>query len=167
MVRAVFADTSYFLALNVKRDRFHQRALAFEATLRRQLLTTDWVLTEVADALAAPATRARFVTLVAQLRARDDVTIVPVNHWQFERGCALYGQHQDKGWSLTDCISFLVMRQYSADTALTSDRHFVQAGFRILLSSEPIGVAEPAVPGYGDGTMSAPALVAVWIGEAA
>lgn len=149
MVKSVFADTSYFLALNVSRDRFHQQALALEATLRRRLLTTEWVLTEVADALAAPATRARFATLVEQLRARDDVTIVPVNHWQFERGCALYVKHTDKGWSLTDCISFLIMRQYGTDTALTSDRHFVQAGFRILLSPEPFGVAEPAVPDYG------------------
>lgn len=149
MVKSVFADTSYFLALNVNRDRFHQQALTLEATLGQPLLTTEWVLTEVADALAAPTTRARFAVLIEQLRARDDVTIVAVHHAEFETGCALYVKHRDKGWSLTDCISFLIMRQYGADTALTSDRHFVQAGFQILLSSEPFGVAEPAVPDYG------------------
>jgi uncharacterized protein len=149
MVKSVFADTAYFLALNVSRDRFHQQALALEATLPRQLLTTEWVLTEVADALAAPAARARFAALIERLRARGDVTIVAVKRWQFERGCALYVKHKDKGWSLTDCISFLIMRQHGADTALTSDRHFVQAGFRILLSAEPFGVAEPAAPDYG------------------
>lgn len=167
MVRSVFADTSYFLALNISRDRLHQQALVLEATLRQPLLTTEWVLTEVADALAAPATRARFAELIERLRAQRDVTIVPVNHWQFERGYALYVKHKDKGWSLTDCISFLVMGRQKADTALTSDRHFVQAGFRILLSAEPSGVAEPAAPQYGDDSASPPGVTTTWARKAA
>lgn len=64
MVKPVFADTCYFLALSTRRDRLHQQALALEASLKQPLLTTEWVLTEVADALAAPATRARFAALV-------------------------------------------------------------------------------------------------------
>lgn len=131
-----------------------------EATLTRPLLTTEWVLTEVANALAAPTTRARFAALIERLRARDDVIIVAAKRREFERGCALYVKHQDKGWSLTDCISFLVMREHGADTALTSDRHFVQAGFRILLSLEPFGVSEPAAPAYWDGPTQAAGMAA-------
>lgn len=149
MVKSVFADSSYFLALNIGRDRHHRQALVLEATLRQPLLTTEWVLTEVADAFAAPATRTRFAVLIGKLRARDDVTIVPVNSRQFEDGCSLYIQHKDKGWSLTDCISFLIMRQHGTDTALSADRHFVQAGFRILLNAGPSGVAESPAPVYG------------------
>lgn len=167
MVKSVFADTSCFLALNINRDKFHRQALSLEATLGRPLLTTEWVLTEVADALAAPTTRARFAALIERLRARDDVTIVAAKRRQFERGCALYVKHKDKGWSLTDCISFLVMRQHGADTALTSDRHFVQAGFRILLSADPTGVEEAAVPAYGGDWVPPLGLATIWIGEAA
>ena len=36
--------------------------------------------------------------------------------------------------SLTDCISFVVMKQYDLHEALTADHHFEQAGFRALLS---------------------------------
>lgn len=162
MVKSVFADTSYFLALNVTRDRFHQQALSLEATLRRQLLTTEWVLTEVADALAAPATRARFAAQIERLRSRADVTIVAAKHRQFERGSAVYIKHKDKGWSLTDCISFLTMWEHGADTALTSDRHFVQAGFRILMSSEPRGVAEPGAPDYGTSAVTGAELAIDW-----
>jgi predicted nucleic acid-binding protein len=39
----------------------------------------------------------------------------------------------DKGWSLTDCSSFILMEQERLTAALTYDRHFTQAGFQILL----------------------------------
>jgi predicted nucleic acid-binding protein len=39
----------------------------------------------------------------------------------------------DKDWSLTDCISFVVMENQDITEALTADRHFVQAGFTALL----------------------------------
>jgi predicted nucleic acid-binding protein len=39
----------------------------------------------------------------------------------------------DKAWSLTDCTSFVVMRQHRLTEALTTDHHFEQAGFKMLL----------------------------------
>jgi uncharacterized protein len=151
MVSAVFADACYFVALCIRRDRLHRQAFTLHASLNQRLLTTEWVLTEVATALAAPATRSRFADLIKQLGARDDVTVIPVSSEQFHAGCALYLQRMDKGWSLTDCISFLVMRQNGVKSALTSDKHFAQAGFRILMGVEPAGVAEVA-PVYGGQT---------------
>jgi hypothetical protein len=59
------------------------------------------------------------------------------------------------------------MWQYGADTALTSDRHFVQAGFRTLLSSGPIGVAEAVVPGFTGDPVPAPERMAAWVRDAA
>ena len=48
-----FADTFYFLALRNPRDEAHVRAVtATKALAGRPLVTTAWVLTEVADALA-------------------------------------------------------------------------------------------------------------------
>jgi predicted nucleic acid-binding protein len=44
---------------------------------------------------------------------------------------------QDKEWSLTDCISFLLMRERGIHEALTHDHHFEQAGFVALLRSDP------------------------------
>jgi hypothetical protein len=52
------------------------------------------------------------------------------------KGWALYEQRLDKAWSLTDCISLEVMREWNIHDALTSDRHFAQAGFRALLMEE-------------------------------
>jgi len=41
----------------------------------------------------------------------------------------LYRRRQDKDWSLTDCISFVVMADEGLTESLTADRHFEQAGF--------------------------------------
>jgi predicted nucleic acid-binding protein len=157
MVKSVFADTAYFIALNVRRDRFHRQARALEASLHKDLLTTEWVLTEVADGLAAPETRARFTRLINNLQARSDVKIVKAHPGHFSKGYALYAERKDKGWSLTDCISFLIMKENGIDVALTSDQHFVQAGFQILMDREMPGVAEPSALPYGAAGPTVPA----------
>jgi predicted nucleic acid-binding protein len=46
---------------------------------------------------------------------------------------ALYGARPDKEWGLTDCISFVVMEERGLTLALTTDRHFEQAGFQSAL----------------------------------
>jgi predicted nucleic acid-binding protein len=51
----------------------------------------------------------------------------------FDQGLSLYKERQDKGWGLTDCISFVVMRERAITEALAADRHFEQAGFKALL----------------------------------
>lgn len=128
-----FADTFYYLALLHEEDASHERALALSESVVGPTLTTPWVLTEVADALAAPAQRPSFLRLLAALRADSACTVVPASQELFELGLDLYARRHDKEWSLTDCISFVVMRQHGVAEALTGDHHFEQAGFRILL----------------------------------
>jgi predicted nucleic acid-binding protein len=59
--------------------------------------------------------------------------VVSVDTSLLNRGLELYQSRPDKDWGLTDCISFVVMREQNLIDALTADRHFVQAGFRALL----------------------------------
>ncbi|MBI5774136.1 MAG: type II toxin-antitoxin system VapC family toxin [Verrucomicrobia bacterium] len=128
---ALFADSFYFLALLNPRDTAHAGALRFEASL--PLVTTAWVLTEVGDALSAPENRGVFLHLLDLLRAAPDTRIIPPTGEMFERGVELYRQRPDKEWSLTDCLSFVVMEEQGIAQALTGDHHFEQAGFVALL----------------------------------
>jgi predicted nucleic acid-binding protein len=129
---AVFADTFYFLALVNPRDQAHARALQLSTSSPLELVTTAWVLTEVADGLAA-RNRAVFNQLLKDLRSDLMTTIVEPTLRLFEDGITLYEGRLDKQWSLTDCISFVVMEQRGMTEALTGDHHFEQAGFSALL----------------------------------
>lgn len=130
---AVFADTYFYLALLGRDDGARRRAEEVAAALSVPVITTAWVLMEVANALAAPEYRSFYVQLAQSLRADPAVTLVPPTQQLFERGEAFYAARPDKGWSLTDCISFLVMQEMNLSDALTADRHFEQAGFNALL----------------------------------
>jgi len=50
-----------------------------------------------------------------------------------EDALALYARRADKDWSVTDCVSFVVMEEHGLKEALTADHHFAQAGFHTLL----------------------------------
>lgn len=132
-MRTVFADTFYYLAFVGEGDSRHDRAVQFSKAYRGRTVTTAWVLTEVADAMAAPEQRPNFLTLLEQLQADSALTIVPPTESLFQRGLALYTARADKAWSLTDCISFVVMDEHGIADALTGDHHFEQAGFTALL----------------------------------
>jgi len=133
-VNSVFGDTVYFLALVNARDQFHAQAKELSRQSPGSLVTTEWVLTEIGDALSAPGARVKFTSLLGTLQRQPDIEIVPASHDLFAKGCAAFGERSDKAWSLTDCISFAVMRERKIDSALTADHHFAQAGFHVLMS---------------------------------
>ena len=128
----VFADAFYFLARLNRRDQHHQRVLEFSRTFRAPLLTTDWVLLEVADALAKSDCRPRVQEFIRHLRRSPACEVISAERELLDKALDLYNQHADKAWTLTDCASFLVMRERKITEALTQDRHFEQAGFKIL-----------------------------------
>jgi uncharacterized protein len=130
---AVFADTHYFAAQFNPKDQHHAKAVAFTNGYTGDMVTTDWVLVEIADAFAQQPNRARFVALYESLQASSQLHIVPADRATLQTGVSLYSQRLDKAWSLTDCISFVVMQREGLTDALTGDRHFEQAGFTILL----------------------------------
>jgi predicted nucleic acid-binding protein len=132
-MKRVFADSFYFFAVLNKNELQHERAKQFAATFPGGLVTTDWVLTEIADGLARPPRREVFTALHDELVAHPYVQIIPCSSALHDAGLNLYRAHPDKAWSLTDCISFVVMEREGIAEALTGDRHFEQAGFAALL----------------------------------
>ena len=132
-MKAVFADAFYFVALLNRGDQHHAKVTAAARQLRENLITTEWVLMELADALAESGSRRLVAPFIRELSQDQKVEIVPVSEDLFQRGLRFYEERQDKGWTLTDCTSFVVMRDANITDALTGDHHFEQAGFRVLL----------------------------------
>ncbi|MBI1830457.1 MAG: hypothetical protein HYR84_03290 [Planctomycetes bacterium] len=67
------------------------------------------------------------------LQADPDIKIVRSAPSLLQQAVVLYRARLDKHWSLTDCTSFVVMKDLAIAEALTGDHHFEQAGFIALL----------------------------------
>jgi uncharacterized protein len=130
---AVFADTFYFLALINRKDNAHERCVAFSQASDRPVITTAWILLEVGDALRRGRDREVFSALLTDLADDPDTTVIPSDQSLFDKGLDLFRARPDKEWSLTDCISFVVMQEHGLSEALTADHHFAQAGYSALL----------------------------------
>lgn len=129
----VFADAAYYVALISARDQHASAARSFAADYLGRYCTTTAVLTEVANTLSKAMTRRAMDRLWDSLLGDDTVDVVFLDEPLWIRAVDLYRQRIDKEWSLTDCISFLVMWDREITEAVTADHHFEQAGFTILM----------------------------------
>lgn len=135
-MKQVSADTGYWIALLNPRDELHYRALLIPATLDQiQIVTSEWVFTELLDSFAERGAflREAATFAISQFPTRSGVRVVSFGETTFQQALELYRSRPDNAWSLTDCSSFLIMRQLGVADALTHDRHFEQAGFNALL----------------------------------
>jgi predicted nucleic acid-binding protein len=128
-----FADTFYWLALWNPRDVNHPRVAATEHPGR--LVTTDAVRLEVMDALSGRRFRPSAVRFWEETTADPAVVVVEFGIDLLARAADLFRRRPDKDWSLTDCLSFVVMTDRGIRTALTGDRHFEQAGFEVAFKA--------------------------------
>jgi predicted nucleic acid-binding protein len=132
-VRVVFGDAFYFMGILNRRDQYADRVVAFNKSFDGRIVTTDWVLTQVADAFASSAIRGRVREYFKHLLSIEEFECVRASDALFDSALDHYNKHIDKDWSLTDCTSFIVMRDHGIKEALTGDKHFEQAGFVALL----------------------------------
>lgn len=124
-----FADTSFFVAFLSVRDIDHETAVDLMENFEGRIVTTDWVLVELGNFLAKSSIRNLFVAFVRDLPTDPRFEIIAADRDQFESGCVLYDARSDKEWSLTDCISMVVLEQRSIRDVFTADHHFEQAGY--------------------------------------
>ncbi len=118
-MKTVFADTYYFIALLNPKDPAHLRANDFSRISRAQLLTTTWVFTELADGLSRSPDRHLFRMVWDDFEHDPRSRLVWPDESLYRRAADLYDSRPDKQWSLTDCISFVVMQEQGLSEALS------------------------------------------------
>jgi predicted nucleic acid-binding protein len=96
-MKSVLADTFYYFALINPDDIAHAKAVAFAKSATAPMVTTDWIITELADGLCAVANRPVFARLLAIIRS-SSTTVVPFDAGLMDRGLALFAERQDKDW---------------------------------------------------------------------
>lgn len=134
MDRSIFLDTSFVLAYVFKDDTYNSKALKLQNEITKEniiVLTTDLILVEVANSLSKVKFRHEAVITINNLQKAANV--LPVDRNVFQDSWDLFVKRTDKEWGLTDCYSFVIMEKHGIKQALTTDKHFEQAGFEILL----------------------------------
>lgn len=133
----VFVDTAGWLALTNASDKYASLAQQVKARLQqeqRRWVTTSYTLAETVAALLGVVPHATIVALIEGIRRSPAVVeLVFVDEALEARGWDRFKRRPDKRWTLTDCISFVVMEERGIFEAFTADHHFEQAGFVKLL----------------------------------
>jgi uncharacterized protein len=129
----LFVDTSFILALELTDDQHHDSALQCWrslATRQPTLVATSYVFDEIVTSFDSRNRHDKAVEIGNRLLTSTVIQLVQVEENLFFEGWNYFQRYEDKSYSLTDCISFLVMTKMNIQKALTFDRHFVQAGFQ-------------------------------------
>ena len=133
----ILADSGYLIALAKPRDALHSKAVAWSQLVDEPLLVSEYVLWETVNFLSLLRDRSKAHPLVEQVMNVPPFVFVPASPELFAAGLRLHRERPDKEWSLTDCVSFHLMRERGLTRALAYDAHFEQAGFEALLRRDP------------------------------
>lgn len=130
----LFLDTVFIQAILNPRDQYHNPALELLPRVKnaREVWITEAIFMEVGNALSTYNHR-KVSAFIQQCYQTNNISIVNITPQLFQQGLNLYESRQDQTWGLVDCLSFIVMENNKLIDALTSDIHFIQAGFRALL----------------------------------
>lgn len=128
----LFLDSGFLIALNAADDQYHHRAIEHWRLIDRAslLVTTTYIVDEVVTFFNNRGRHEKAVAIGHQLLTSRSIELLHVDEELFRAGWEFLVKHGDKRYSLTDCISFVVMRRMGLQDALTFDAHFEQAGFR-------------------------------------
>jgi len=129
---SVFLDTSYLLALELSNDQNHTAAVRHWQQVNKtlpRLVTTSYVFDEIVTFFNCRGHHRKAVEVGNTLLSSPSIEMIHVDKSLLQGGWLYLVQHQDKDYSLTDCISFVVMQRFGIATAYTFDHHFVQSGF--------------------------------------
>ena len=131
----LFIDTGAFIAKFLPADQFHIKATEIWKQLDKKqskIVTSNFVLDETLTLLARRSSY-EFAAEIAQALYSSEATKIVRPTLETELSAlTFFEKFSDQKISFTDCISFVVMANVRIETALTFDRHFVQAGFRRL-----------------------------------
>ena len=136
MARAIFIDTGAFLALEDASDPHHQEAVRFRAEVLAggsyELITSSYILDEALTLIRSRLGIAASIRFCRAMRRSRVLQILSVSREIEDQALNLFEQYDDKDFSFTDCVSFVLMKERQIQEAFAFDHHFEQMGFQIL-----------------------------------
>jgi predicted nucleic acid-binding protein len=136
----IFVDTSGWANLFIASESYHDQAKKWFLKSRQQqdqLITSNYVITELVALFHSPlrVPRPQLFQYIEAITTASYITIVHIDRNIHNEAWQLVKNRPDKNWSLVDATSFVIMKQRKLSLALTTDRHFEQAGFIKILNN--------------------------------
>ena len=123
-----FVDTSYWVALRLRRDANHDAAVRLW-TPGQAILTTNHVVGETWTFLRRRDGHPSAVAFLDAVEATDWLTVVFVDQATEREARTWLRRHDERVYSFVDATSFAVMRRERLREALAFDSDFSAAGF--------------------------------------
>ena len=133
---SAFVDTSGLFAVLAKPDAAHPQAVEWLARVRAAkslVVTTDYILDETATLLKSRGRPDLIPALFNFISSSSALRVEWIHRERFNAARDFLLRHNDHDYSFTDCTSFVIMRETQVTHALTTDKHFREAGFTPLL----------------------------------
>jgi predicted nucleic acid-binding protein len=138
MISPIFVDTSALIAMGNKRDSYHIKAVRIDKDNRKnnsRYVTTSAVLLELGNSFSQRQMRATATRIIRAIQESQAWHVVQIDEEIFNQSLQLFTSMNDKEWGLVDCTSIIVANKFKLTKIFTTDHHFEQAGFSILLST--------------------------------
>ena len=135
-MKPVFVDTSALIALGNSRDKYHNQSKKVFKELvisKREFFTTNAVILELTNAFSGAKYKPIALRLLDLIEKSENWTVITIDDKLMKKGVSKFKQMNDKDWSLVDCISMIISKDFDIANIFTNDHHFEQAGFKILL----------------------------------
>jgi len=132
----IFVDTSALIALGNQRDSFHSQAIRIDRDIRKtrkHYVTTSAILLELGNSFSQQHLRATAAHIITSIQESKRWTLVHMDKEFFAEGVTLFNRMTDKEWGLVDCTSIIIAKKMGIAEVFSTDHHFEQAGFSILL----------------------------------
>ncbi|MBL8028471.1 MAG: PIN domain-containing protein [Fibrobacteres bacterium] len=135
MNKSVFVDTSAWFAGLVKNDQAHKKATTEQQKLvkgKARFFTSNLVVHETTMLLERKVNRREAINFLSTIITDPNVEIIHASPNIEHDAYMLYKKYNDQDYSMTDCVSFEIMKHFNIQRAFTFDEHFITRGFGVV-----------------------------------
>jgi len=131
----IFIDTGAFIAKYLKSDQYHKKAQSTWANIesgKQNCFTSNFVLDELFTLLGRWAGHDFAALRARNIYSSNAIAVIRPEESDEIKALEYFEKYRDKQVSFTDCISFVLMKKNRIRSVFAFDRHFTDAGFKLL-----------------------------------
>jgi predicted nucleic acid-binding protein len=132
--KSIFVDTGAWFAVADKSDQFHRKAVSTLQKLTHDgfvLLTSNLVVHETVMLLTRKISKHAAITFLEKIHFDDRVEIFHADEIVEREAYQFFRSYDEHDFSITDCVSFVLMKRHGVKQVFTFDKHFKTMRFSV------------------------------------